>query len=39
MQSRVFAFAALETITVNDNLGEKANGRRPSRRANLIEIV
>jgi hypothetical protein len=39
MQFKLFAFAALETITVNDNLGKKANGLRLSRRANLIEIA
>jgi hypothetical protein len=39
MQFKLFAFVALETTTVNDNLGKKADGLRPSRRANLIEIA
>ena len=30
---------SLETITVNDNLGKKANGLGPSPHANLIETA
>jgi hypothetical protein len=39
MQFKLFALAASETITLNDNLGNKANGLRPSRRTNLIKIA
>jgi hypothetical protein len=39
MQFKLFALAALETITLNDNLGNKTDGLWPSRRANLIKIA